>query len=479
MIIDDLSNLPQPTVFEQNFLKRDLHNLVVAPLYYQDNLIGLLELASPRPGDLHALNTMKLQEVVPLFAMAIKRSLDELNTRIQAIIKEQCTAIHPAVEWRFAQAASHLIEARQHCATAEMEPIVFDNVYPLYGVSDIRASSMHRNAAIQSDLFDHLGLARAILDIAYRCKPLPLLAARAQRINTFMDGLQSALHSGDEVTIIDFLRRDVESLFSHIRAFCSELEEKIASYHAALDPRLGTVYKKRKAFEESVTRLNEVLSAYLDTEQEKAQAMFPHYFEKHKTDGVEYGIYIGRSMLPDGQFDPLYLHNLRLWQLLVMCGVVRQSERLKATLQVPLEMAHLVLVQQTPLSVRFRQDEKRFDIDGAYNMRYEIIKKRIDKATIIGTHERLTQPGKIAIVYSQSKEAREYREYLDYLKVAGYITAAVEAFDLEDLEGAQGLKALRITVNLDEVPPVEPLYPEDSRVTEALKTRPELESWQG
>lgn len=455
MIIEDLRNLPEPTAFEQDFLKRGLHNIVVAPLYYQDDLIGLLELASPRPGDLHALNTMKLQEVVPLFAMAIKRSLDELNTRIQAIIKEQCTAIHPVVEWRFAQAAMHLIEARQRCATAEMEPIVFDNVYPLYGVSDIRASSRHRDAAIRSDLFEQLTLARAILDVAYRCKPLPIFAARTHRINALMDGLESALRSGDEVTIIDFLRRDVESLFGHIQAFCPPLEEKIASYHAALEPRLGTIYKKRKDFEESVTRLNEVLSAYLDAEQEKAQVMFPHYFEKHKTDGVEYGIYIGRSMLPDGQFDPLYLYNLRLWQLLVMCGMVRQAECLKATLKVPLEMAHLVLVQQTPLAVRFRQDEKRFDIDGAYNMRYEIIKKRIDKATIMGTRERLTQPGMIAIVYSQVKEAREYREYLDYLKVAGDITGAVETFDLEDLEGAQGLKALRVTVNLDVVPPAE------------------------
>jgi hypothetical protein len=434
-----------------------LHNIVVAPLHYQGDLIGLLELASPHAGDLHALNTMKLQEVVPLFSMAIKRSLDELNTRVQAVIKEQCTAIHPAVEWRFAQAALRLLEARQRCATAEMEPIVFDDVYPLYGVSDIRASSRHRNAAIQSDLHEHLALAKAILDIAYQCKPLPVLAARTHRINTLMHRLESALHSGDEVTIIDFIHRDVEPLFEHLQTFCPELEEKIAGYRTALDARLGTVYRKRKAFEESVTRLNEALSAYIDTEQEKAQAMFPHYFEKHKSDGIEYGIYIGRSMVPDGQFDQLYLYNLRLWQLIVMCGVVRQSERLKSMLPVPLQMAHLILIQQTPLSVRFRQDEKRFDIDGAYNMRYEIIKKRIDKATIQGTHERLTQPGKIAIVYSQPKEAREYREYLEYLKEAGYIKGAVEIFDLEDLEGAQGLKALRVTVQLEEEFTAEPL----------------------
>jgi hypothetical protein len=105
-------------------------------------------------------------------------------------------------------------------------------------------------------------------------------------------------------------------------------------------------------------------------------------------------------------------------------------------------------LQDQPLSVRFRVDEKRFDIDGAYNMRYEIVKKRIDKAVVKGTSERLTQPGKIALVYSQSKEAVEYREYLDYLRASGYLTGEIEELDLEDLDGAQGLRALRVTVDL-------------------------------
>ena len=48
--------------------------------------------------------------------------------------------------------------------------------------------------------------------------------------------------------------------------------------------------------------------------------MFPHYFEKQKTDGVDYQIYVGASLLEDGRFDPLCLKNLRLWQLMVTCG---------------------------------------------------------------------------------------------------------------------------------------------------------------
>jgi len=199
-----------------------------------------------------------------------------------------------------------------------------------------------------------------------------------------------------------------------------------------------------------VMLINETLAAYLDREEDKAQAMFPHYFEQHKSDGVEFGIYVGASLVESGTFDRLYLHNLRLWQLLVMCGMARQAERLKGRLPVPLEVAHLILVHHTPLAIRFRFDEKRFDIDGAYNMRYELVKKRIDKATIRGTHERLTQPGTLVIVYSQAQEALEYQEYIEYVQAAGYLTPGIEHLELEDLEGAQGLRALRVTVDMQE-----------------------------
>jgi len=48
-------------------------------------------------------------------------------------------------------------------------------------------------------------------------------------------------------------------------------------------------------------------------------------------------------------------------------------------LPIKLDIASLVLVHTSPISIRFRMDEKRFDVDGSYNARYEILKKRIDK----------------------------------------------------------------------------------------------------
>jgi len=176
--------------------------------------------------------------------------------------------------------------------------------------------------------------------------------------------------------------------------------------------------------------------------------MFPHFFEKQKTDGVDYTIYLGGALREDGIFDPLYLKNLRLWQLMVACGIALRVERLKDRLPVRLDITNLILIQHAPLSIRFRGDEKRFDVDGAYNVRYEIIKKRIDKAIIRGTTERLTQPGKVALVYSHSSEAAEWREYIEYLQGLGYLTREVEEVELDELQGAHGLRALRVTVDL-------------------------------
>jgi len=449
LIIEDLATYPGRSCLEEEIIQSGVRNMVVAPLYYQDQLIGTLELGSPNPGDLDAISCMKLREVLPLFSVAINRSMEELNDRVQAIIKEKYTTIHPSVEWRFQKAVLNFIEKRnQGIPVSEMEPIVFNDVYPLYGSSDIRGSSTQRNTAIQADLIEHLSLAREVILLARDYKPLPFLDELAYRVSKNIVKIETGLGSGDEVLILDFLRREVESLFDHMQEFGPDVRDKIRAYRAALDPQLGVLYRRRKDFEESVTQINETISAYLDEEEKKAQAMFPHYFEKHKTDGVDYGIYIGASLVEDGKFDLLYLKNLRLWQLLVMCGVARQTHELKRSLKVPLDTTHLILVQNTPLSIRFRLDEKQFDVDGAYNIRYEIIKKRIDKATLKGNNERLTQPGKIAIVYSQPREASEYRQYIDYLQASGYLVPGVEELELEELQGIQGLRALRVAVNL-------------------------------
>ncbi|MBI2014530.1 MAG: GAF domain-containing protein, partial [Candidatus Rokubacteria bacterium] len=309
-------------------------------------------------------------------------------------------------------------------------------------------SSTQRSLAIQADLLAQLGLARGVIAAAAAARRLPALDELLYRIDKAIAQIEAGLRSGDEVAIIAFLRGDVERLFARLVEFGPAVVDRVTAYRAALDPRLGAVYDRRRLFEESVTRLADTVSAYLDLEQQAAQAMFPHYFEKQKTDGVDYQIYVGGALLEDGRFDPLYLKSLRLWQLMVTCGIALRAHQLRDRLPVPLETTHLVLVQHAPLSIRFRFDEKRFDVDGAYDIRYEIVKKRIDKAVIRGTTERVTQPGRLAIVYAQPGEAQEYRGYLEYLQSLGYVGRGVEDVELEELQGVSGLRALRVAVDL-------------------------------
>ncbi len=470
-VIEDLQAWTDPSPLEERLLEEGYRSVFVAPLQYQDNLLGTLVLKSTRVGALNALNTTHLEPVLPLFAVALNRSQEQLDQKIQSVIKEECTAIHPSVEWRFQKAALNYIQHKDPQLSG-LEPIVFDQVYPLFATSDIKSSSDHRNAAIQADLIEHFRLAKEIIQLAQENKPLPILAAYIHRLEKQIKGLEIGLQAGDEATKPLFIQQNVEPIFDHLATFGPQVQDKITSYRAALDQHLNTIYRNRRAFETSLQLINETLAAYLDQEETIAQGYFPHYFEKRKTDGVEHTMYIGASMVADGKFCRMYLRNLRLWQLMVTCGIVRLADKLMSSLSVPLETSHLILAQDSPLTIRFSPDERRFEVQGAYDIRHEIIKKRIDKARIKNSPERLTHPGKIAIVYSQRQESAEYLEYIDYLQGTGHLQDQIEDVELEDLQGAQGLKALRVTVNLQATPAQDQALPEI--VTAAVQAMPKL-----
>jgi hypothetical protein len=303
---------------------------------------------------------------------------------------------------------------------------------------------------IKEDLITNLNLANEIIHTANSYKKLYSLDELNYRIGKQIESINFGLTSGDELIILGFLKDEIEPMFKHIKDFSEEVSESIERYQNTIDKDHGFIYKKRKEYEESVAKITDVICNNLESEQVNAQQIYPHYFERYKTDGVDHTMYIGGAMVQGKEFDMIYLKNLRLWQFITTCSMVRKAEAFKSYLKVPLEIASLILVQDVPLSIRFRYDEKKFDVDGAYNVRYEIMKKRIDKAEIKGGEERLTQPGKIAIVYSHPDEVTEYMEYIDYLFANGYLKKEVEQLELENMQGVHGLKALRVEVDMDE-----------------------------
>ncbi|WP_157541425.1 GAF domain-containing protein [Hymenobacter aerophilus] len=452
LVLENVEQADIPEDLRQQILSMGIRSAILALLPYGEDTVGLLELASPVVGELNEFSLEYVNQFLPLFAVAVKRNAEDLQTRVQAIVKEKFTAIHPTMEWRFTDAAQNLLQQHEDGnRQAEMEDIVFHDVYPLHGACDIRGSSTARNEAIQGDLIEHLTLAGKVLKKASDFQQLPILDELKFYVNKNLRRLRQGIVSGDEVSIFDSLRTEMEPLFEYLGQNTPELRPVIAQYWAQIDPELGILYKRRKAFEQSTTQLNDAIASYLDEEDAQAQAMFPHYFQRFKTDGVEYNIYVGAALVEDKPFDLVFLKNLRLWQLLTMVEITRRTAALRDQLPVPLETTQLILIHGQPLSIRFRQDERQFDVDGAYNIRYEIIKKRIDKSTIMGTGERLTQPGCLALVYSQQREADEYFEYLDYLHDRGLLEEEIEELELEELQGTKGLLALRVKVKLGEV----------------------------
>ncbi|RJR50631.1 MAG: GAF domain-containing protein [Desulfobacteraceae bacterium] len=449
LIIRDLREEKNRSKTEEAAFQNGVRSLLIAPLTYQGRFIGTLDIASPEPGEFGPEDLMLMNQVTPIFSLAVKRALDEIDHQIQCVIKQKCTAVHPTVEWRFNKAAFHHLDRMRMGQASDLESIVFRDVYALYGVSDIRGSSEARNRSVRADLEEQLDLALRVIHLAREARPMPILEELGHRMGKQLEQIRAGMSSGDEASAINMLKTDVEPLFVHLRDFGADVLPAIETYQSAIDPRVGAVYRKRREFEESVSSLNQRISLYLDREQIEAQSVFPHYFEKHQTDGVDYLIYVGPSLTENGSFNELYLENLRLWQLMVACGIAWHTEQLKNEVNVPMETAHLVLVNHTPLSIRFRFDEKRFDVDGAYDVRQEIIKSRMDKAKVKGGAERITQPGKVAVVYSQPQEGREIRRYIDFLRSQGFIKGGTEALEIEELPGVQGLKALRAEIDLE------------------------------
>ncbi|HTF17426.1 MAG TPA: GAF domain-containing protein [Chryseolinea sp.] len=443
--IENLGEYQNPAKVEQALLDSGIKNLLLAPLVDDNITIGVLELATGSPGAINPTNAYRVEHVLPMFTAAVKRVKEEMYTEVRALIQEECTAIHPSVTWRFLEAGMNLMNRRRLDEKTALEEIVFKDVYPLFGLSDVRNSSSERNHAIQQDLLDNLRFAKDLLLKVHSLKKLPVVEEVISKGDEQMRKLSRGLASGDENNVLEFLKFEIAPLLEHFQGEPA-LAQHMADYQAALDPVYGVVYQRRKTFEDSLGKINNMIGEYLDEAEGRAQEMFPHYFEKFRTDGVEFTLYVGNSLVKEKKFDAFYLKNFHLWQLMTMIEIDHRMDALKPTLKNALDITQLILVHDQPISVRFRPDEKRFDVDGAYDIRYEIVKKRIDKANIKSTGERLTQPGKIAIVYYTSKVADEYKRYFQYLAGRNLILPTFEDVELEELPGVSGLRALRIQI---------------------------------
>lgn len=430
----------------KNLYDQNIKSALLVPIAKNGTLLGVLELVSDQANDLDSVNAQKLEDISPYIMSAALRSIEEEENLIAAVIQNECTSVHPSVSWKFQKEAKRFIKEKILGNEPSFKEIVFKDVYPLYGQIDIKNSSQVRNMAIQRDLMIQLSEINSILSLALDTYRLPVYEELIFRVNSHLADIKEVLYTNSEQEIFSFIGKEINPVLEFLSKTDSNLNAAIAVYQSHIDMHKGSYYDHRRNYDESVTLINERFAAVLDKRQEEAQKMFPHYFERYKTDGIEHNMYIGDSISTERQFDLLHLHNLRLWQLQMMCELENTFYRLKPELPIKLDVASLILVYNTSLSIRFRLDEKRFDVDGTYNARYEIIKNRIDKSYIKGTNERLTQSGKLVIVYSQKQEELKYLRYIAFLRSKGYFDSDIEIVDLTGLQGVSGLKAIRASI---------------------------------
>jgi len=432
---------PQIKVLKDQHIK----SAILAPIANEDGLMGILEIVSEVPKVLNSINANKLNDVMPFIISAVERSKNDEQNLIDAIIQKECTSIHPSVNWRFEKEARNFIKDQLNNNEPNFSKIAFENIYPLYGQIDIKGSSDARNWATQQDLSLQLNTLKTIVEAAIKIENLPIYEQYLYQIDDFLEGLNLHFQVDSEQQISAFITQDIDPLLEHLVTVDS-LKPQVKSYFNSIDDKLEVVYNHRKNYDNTIALINKEMAALLDEKQEDAQVMYPHYFERFKTDGVEHNMYIGESITKEDSFNPIYLYNLRLWQLQVMCEMENAFYLMQSDFPVKLDVASMILVFNQPLSISFRMDEKHFDVDGTYNARYEIVKKRVDKAYIKGTTERVTQKGKITIIYSQKQDEIEYLRYVKFLQSKKYLDDDVEIVELQDLQAVTGLKAIRVSV---------------------------------
>lgn len=442
------------------------------PVLYNQEVTGFLEVYTHEKNmDLESrLN--RLDNALPYIAQLMKAGVDELDTKISLTLNELYTAIQPAVQWKFKEATWHYLQAKfLQQGRAVPETIRFRDVYPLYGAIDIRNSTIERNHALQEDLGYCLGRLSEVLRQLPAgqgstaidapgtpdARPLGFLTSEVQRLT---GNLGPDFSESDEHEIGHFLQREAYPALRTIQetlvnataaapasaAALAAPYALIESYLRAMEEGDGDGYRNRRALEASMQLVNRAIGQYLDQMNEELQRIYPCYFEKFRTDGVEFDLYIGQSIVPDRPFDPRYLEEARIWQLRAMVAIHRLTRALLPRMERPLYTTQLIFINGRTIDISFRNDEKRFDVEGAYNIRYQVIKKRIDKICIRGSGERLTQPGKMAIVYYWKQDAEAYFGHIEALRQEGVLAGDLEQLELETLQGVAGLKALRVSI---------------------------------
>ncbi|HKJ06791.1 MAG TPA: hypothetical protein VJ970_04935, partial [Flavobacteriaceae bacterium] len=431
-----------------NFLKQqNLGSLLLFPVVMKKTGYGfLIEITHPKSNVFNLWHIHTLYSLLASFKTSFEHQIDKHRYLIEAVIHKKCTSIHQSVKWKFNEVAENYIaQKKDKNKKAVFEEIAFSDVYPLYGQIDISDSSHNRNLATTKDLLLQLNTLKKLVKNVFKSKNRKLYKYLNRRIGRYLKTLEKGFKSNSELLIVRFLKTYAHPALGKVLIENETYKDEIVNYFNKLTSG-ASLYYYRKNYDNSIDAINKNLAAFIDEKQIEAQQIYPHYFERYKTDGIEHNIFIGDSLCENIKFTKDHLNELRLWQLETLCAMEVYFYKNKHLYATNLEVASLILVYDKYVNIRFRNDEKHFDVDGSYNVRYEIVKKRIDKALIKNTKERLTCPGKICIVYDRSETKKDYLNFIEKLQAKKILKNDVEHLAVEPLKGVAQLHALRVSI---------------------------------
>lgn len=447
IVVSNVNNLDETVRQLPSFnILRDnnVNSFMVIPIMKDNDLLAIMEFTSSIAGSFNGLKLKKMEFFSDMILFSLNRFYFEKNYQIEAIIQREYTSIHDSVVWKFRNEAEKYFTASLGKKIYTLKQISFKNLTPLFGVSDIRSSSEKRFNLMLQDLNQQIEWLIDILTLTNSDSEKFTLA-----LDVFENELNNEIKADTEQRFQRLLREEIHPFLQaklEVRS-SREVKAKIKDYFLQVRPQTDLFYNYRKKLDDSIMLLNRKFADMLDENQIKAQQIFPHYYERFKSDGVEHNLYIGHNIAPELHYTSKVVHKLRYWQLKTICKMEFEFQTFKHNLPISLDIASLIFVYNEKIDIRFRMDEKRFDVDGAYNSYYEIIKKRLDKAHVKDSSERITAPGKITIVYFGMENQKEYLEYISRLQKKNVLQHNVEFLKVEDLQGITGLLALRVSIS--------------------------------
>jgi hypothetical protein len=433
--IPDLS-LDCQTDCERSLLNQGARSMLLIPLVVRAmkagkgarQLAGVVGVISDRPHNFDGLDCKYAEELMPAFTAALRQA-----------IQQRFTNIHPAVEWRFLQ------EAERRSWGLPPEPIVFANVYPLYGISDIRGSSEERNRSIQADLLEQFQLGLRVVETVCQFQESALGEQLRLDLLDYIEQVKERVNVDTEVTALKLLSDRLEVYLDYFAQCGSDALNAVEAYRQSCNNDHKSVYVARSNYDKTISQINTLLRETWERWQVQMQQIIPHYSDIESTDGINHMIYVGESI--DSRYSVYHLRSLRYEQLRAVCDCARTAFQFQTLYNTQMEVTHLVLVQDLTVDIIHDENtEKLFEVRGTRDIRYEIVKKRIDKAVDEQSRTRITQPGMLTVVYSTEEEWAEYQQYLRYLAREGWVDTEIQCSTVEPLQGITGLKFARVRV---------------------------------